>query len=116
MVLGLTFSLGAHWAVLQSVAWVSMFVTYSRTAPVCEALIKTFDGRHPCGLCVFVAGGKKADDQKPQQVVNTPQLDLFLDTPAPIVLLETDAPPASSFQECWEPRAERPPSPPPRIG
>jgi hypothetical protein len=116
LVLGLVFSLGAHWAILQSVAWASMFVTYSRSGSICEALIKTFDGQHPCALCIFVAAGKKADDQTARQVIQAPQLDLFVQTPAPILLLETTEPPMCPFLEHWNPRSERPPSPPPRIG
>ena len=34
----LVFVLGAHWAFLQSVAWVGMVVTYSCNAPLTEAL------------------------------------------------------------------------------
>jgi len=41
--------LGLHWAMLQSVAWVSMIVTYSKQDTLQVALTKTFDG----DFCIF---------------------------------------------------------------
>ena len=40
----LILTIGGHWAVLQSVAWVGMAVSYSQNASFKEALQKTFDG------------------------------------------------------------------------
>ena len=61
--LGLTLAvvLGAHWLLLQSVAWVGMVVSYSQSAPLTEAISMTFDGEHPCKLCIAVKEGKKAE-------------------------------------------------------
>ena len=61
VVLTLTLSLGAHWVLLQSVAWMGMVVHYSQNATVTEALSKTFDGQHPCKLCKFVKEGKQSE-------------------------------------------------------
>ena len=36
-------------------------VNYSQDGTVGEALVKTFDGRHPCGLCKAIAAGKKSE-------------------------------------------------------
>jgi hypothetical protein len=70
VVLTLTLSLGAHWMLLQSVAWVGMVVTYSHGTTITGALSKTFDGQHLCKLCKFVRQGKatekKQDTQKPE--------------------------------------------------
>ena len=44
-VLVLVLSLGLHWALLQSIAWVGMIASYSRVASLAEALSKTFDGK-----------------------------------------------------------------------
>jgi len=55
----LIIAVGGHWAVLQSVAWVSMAVTYSKTDSLEVALKKTFDGRHPCKLCAAVKEASK---------------------------------------------------------
>jgi hypothetical protein len=61
LVIALASSIGLHWAFLQVVAWTGMVVTYSQTAPVSEAVAKTFDGRHPCKLCKEIANAKKTD-------------------------------------------------------
>ena len=61
IVLALASSIGLHWAFLQSVAWVTMVVSYSQTGSLKEALAKTFDGEHPCALCNHIADGKKSE-------------------------------------------------------
>src|SRR3954467_3820383 len=67
----LCLSLGLHWLLLQSVAWIGMVVSYSQTDSIGIALVKTFDGQHPCKLCKVVQAGKsserKQDAQKPIQ-------------------------------------------------
>lgn len=40
----LALTLGLHWTVLQSAAWVSMLVNYSAESSFTEAVVKTFDG------------------------------------------------------------------------
>jgi len=59
-VLALVLSLGLHWAVLQTVAWTGMIVSYSRAASFREAVDKTFDGEHPCCLCKLIRQGREA--------------------------------------------------------
>jgi hypothetical protein len=61
MVLALACSIGLHWELVQSVAWVRMLVSYSQDAPLTEALAKTFDGKHPCALCKQIAKGKQSE-------------------------------------------------------
>ena len=63
LVATLSCSLGLHWAILQSAAWVGMAVSYSKSAPLKEALVKTFDGEHPCKLCKVVSAGKQSEKQ-----------------------------------------------------
>jgi hypothetical protein len=62
-------AIGLHWVALQSFAWTSMLVQYSKRAPLCQAIAQTFDGAHPCSLCHIVAKGKasekKSDIQSP---------------------------------------------------
>jgi hypothetical protein len=53
-------SIGAHLAVIQTVAWAKMAVSFSRQDSINKSLEKTFDGRHPCALCLKV---KKASQQ-----------------------------------------------------
>jgi hypothetical protein len=55
---------GAHWALLQSVAWTGMLVSRSQQTGVEEAVRTTFDGEHPCRLCVVVKEGQKQQSEK----------------------------------------------------
>ena len=63
LVLALASSIGLHWAFLQIVAWAGMVVTYSQSATVSEAVVKTFDGKHPCKLCKEIASAKKSEQK-----------------------------------------------------
>jgi hypothetical protein len=61
MVICLACSIGLHWAFFQSLAWMGMVVSYSQDATLKEALVKTFDGKHPCALCKEIAMGKRSE-------------------------------------------------------
>jgi hypothetical protein len=63
IVAALACSVGLHWELLQSVAWVKMVVSYSSGAPLKVALEKTFDGKHPCSLCNEIAKGRQSEKQ-----------------------------------------------------
>jgi hypothetical protein len=112
-VVTLTIGLGGHWAILQSIAWVTMVAGYSQTAPLREALVKTFDGNHPCPICKFVSKGRKSDQKHETQKLLT-KLDFFLASsrisifPPPVVW------PPSASRWLVDARAESPPTPPPR--
>jgi len=67
----LVLSLGVHWAVLRTVAWTGMLLTYSRDGSWKEAVAKTFDGKHPCALCKVIDKGR-AQDQKQKQPQTKP--------------------------------------------
>lgn len=73
----LIFSIGGHWALLQSGAWVSMLISFSKNDSVVEAVGKTFDGKHPCKVCKFVADGKKSEKQHEHQLSKV-KIDFFL--------------------------------------
>lgn len=45
---------GAHWAVLQSVAWSRMLIDYSEEFGIQEGVSRTFDGEHPCPMCCSI--------------------------------------------------------------
>ena len=112
--LALIVAVGGHWAVLQSIAWVGMAVNFSKTAPLSVALKKTFDGDHPCRLCVAVKEGQQ-DEQKRSVIKVETKLDFlcfrsvaYLPPELPVTLL-----PVSS--EFALPRAHAPPLPPPRF-
>jgi len=63
MLVALLAASGTHWAALQSVAWATMLAQNWQSAPLTQALEKTFDGKHPCPLCNVVAAGQ-AEEQK----------------------------------------------------
>jgi hypothetical protein len=61
----LFFSLGGHLALLQTVAWGTMLVNFSRHDSFTEAAKKTFDGEHPCPMCKIVKKSRKSEEKKP---------------------------------------------------
>jgi hypothetical protein len=52
---------------LQSFAWTNMLIEYSKRAPLCQAIARTFDGAHPCSLCHIVATGKASEKKSDMQ-------------------------------------------------
>jgi hypothetical protein len=68
-------AIGLHWIALQSLAWTTMIIDYSKRAPLRQAISQTFDGAHPCSLCHGVNKGKnseKSDLQSP-----APKIDMI---------------------------------------
>src|SRR5262245_11673850 len=67
-------AIGLQWIVLQSLAWTTMLIDYSKRAPLCQAVAQTFDGAHPCSLCHVINKGKtserKYDLQSPAQKID----------------------------------------------
>jgi len=113
VVSALVFSIGAHWAVLQSVAWIGMAVSYAQHSSLSEALVKTFDGRHPCKLCKAVAEGKRSEQkQTPQKPIN--KLDLFCFHSAVAVKGPNPSRVTTDCAGAILAPSEPPPSPPPR--
>jgi hypothetical protein len=115
LVLALCASIGAHWAFLQSVAWVGMAITYSQvSSSFTETLAKTFDGKHPCKLCKLVTEGKKSQKKQEAQF-KTAKLDLLsavrsnfvFNRPAPANCVSAPTRPSD--------HNEPPPTPPPRL-
>lgn len=112
-VLARALMLGLHWTFLQSVAWMSMLVRYSQDGSLASAVVRTFDGEHPCALCVQIAEGKKAEGEKEREYP-VQKLDLLCQLPAAFIF----AAPRFSDEhtgDCTAPlRAVQPPTPPPR--
>ena len=111
--LALCLSLGFHWMALQSVAWTTMLVSNARSAPLSEALARTFDGAHPCTLCHAVADGHKSEKKselppawgKVDLICTTQRVNLL--PPWVIVEFPIETPAISEF-------SFPPPAPPPR--
>jgi hypothetical protein len=60
--------MGGHWAVLQATAWVGMLVKYSESEGVEVGIGKTFDGKHPCDLCLSIAKNKQTEKKQSSQL------------------------------------------------
>ena len=115
----LIFSVGLHWAFLQSVAWVGMVATYAQHDSLPVAFSKTFDGKHPCKLCKVVAEGQNSEREKssgPLEKLKKAGLEVSsLASALPAV----EAPPLESLvfphKENTTSRVHGPLSPPPRT-
>ena len=113
VVLALVAMLGAHWALLQTMAWTTMLADNLQSSSLHQALAKTFDGEHPCPICLAIAAGKKSE-QKNEFTVKMQKMEfppaeenMVLVPPAQFELLPlTDA-----FADL---SSLAPPTPPPR--
>jgi hypothetical protein len=107
---------GGHWAVLQSVAWAGMVVEYSQKAGLQEGVSQTFDGDHPCPLCLKVQTAKKEEQKAPATVVDAKKksdpFSLGLAVVLPFHVRNTLSwPRAGDLHNAA--RSDRPPVPPP---
>ena len=112
--LALSFTLGAHWAVLQTVAWTSMVVNYSRTTTLSEAVSRTFDGKHLCKLCKLVKAGRGEEKQSEQAPLSA-KIDLILQQNLIVLaspMVDVGMAPAAVYQSQ---HSLSPPTPPPRA-
>jgi hypothetical protein len=112
-IIALCCAIGLHWIALQSFAWTTMIIDYSRHAPLCQAITQTFDGAHPCSLCHAVNTGKNSDKKSDLQS-STPKIDMICAARAPRLL-----PPFRPFEFAaanfsLTERRHSPPVPPPR--
>ena len=112
----LVLSLGTPWALLQSVAWFGMLVSYAQQTGLVQAVSMTFDGKHPCPLCQLVKEGQAKEQQqgkkslKPDEQLQLglpPVVSGLIHPPTPALVAEVAAVPHS--------RDDSPPTPPPRA-
>ena len=116
VVLTLVLSMGAHWAFLQSVAWLGMIVTYSRVASFAEAVSKTFDGEHPCGLCKVIQEGRAEEHRQAQEPAkSTFKMEMGVVWQVIAFDFNCDRGQIISFVETPSSRHDEPPKPPPRT-
>lgn len=107
---------GGHWAVLQTFAWARMLVAYSAQNSLAEAVEMTFDGRHPCPMCLKIEKARKQERRQPM-TVELRKLELFYESRAA----------QERWATCWRDSGtpflsdlhldfiEAPPRPPPRA-
>src|SRR6187551_1842568 len=110
----LCLSIGLHGIALQSLAWTTMVIDYSKRAPLCLAIAQTFDGKHPCSLCHVVNKGGNSERKQDVQS-STLKIDMICVALAhriklPFVSCEYP------LADCFSSEPERsPPVPPPRL-
>jgi len=113
MILALCCAIGLHWIALQSLAWTTMVIEYSKHAPLRAAITQTFDGAHPCSLCHAVNTGKSSEKKSDLQSP-TPKIDMICAVRT-IRLIPVFAPFAYALGTFSSPEiAHSPPVPPPR--
>ena len=116
LAVSLILSIGAQWAVLQSIAWVGMIVKYSQDVSIPVAIKMTFDGKHRCALCKAVEKGRTAEKESQNAKIKSEGKMIFLaDSSAPYVPLnlQFEAPLLVCSLDLL--RSEPPPIPPPRL-
>ena len=111
---------GGHWLALQTLAWGRMLVTFAHEDSLRTALVKTFNGRHPCELCLEVRKGwhQEQERQDKQPWLNTERVPEPFWVPHPISA--PTAPTAARVEQPFVPVlcsdfTESPPTPPPRV-
>jgi hypothetical protein len=77
LVCAIFLSFGGHLALIQSAAWVRMAMRYSRHDSLQSSLQKTFDGRHPCAMCIKVKKAASSDQSLGAAQTNS-SLDVIL--------------------------------------
>jgi hypothetical protein len=110
----LLYGSGAHWLLVQGAAWAGMVAARSSRNSVAEAVTTTFDGSHPCRVCLLVKRGASAD-ATPRASRPAPAVDFaFAARPAVIAAVEASAPISDApLKLASAPRV--PPSPPPNL-
>lgn len=116
-VLVLVLTLGLHWALLQTVAWTGMIISYSRDATFTEAVSKTFDGEHPCKMCKIIKKGRGEEKQQQQKQESKPDSKIKLALPEIAFSLISPASEAElpSVDQWATARSYEPPKPRPRA-
>lgn len=110
----LLYGSGAHWLLVQGAAWTAMVAARAGRGTVAEAVTTTFDGRHPCRVCLAVKRGAGADSS-PRLARPSPSVDFaFSSVPAsPAAAAPARELPALPPDFVSEPRV--PPTPPPDL-
>lgn len=114
--LALALSLGLHWAALQTVAWTRMFVGFSQEMSLGQAVAQTFDGQHPCSLCLAIRHARHSSEPS-SPLVSQVELRLECDLPseASVLILPLPTPPSVAWRFHLPSRNDDPPTPPPRA-
>jgi hypothetical protein len=113
IVAALACSLGLHWGLLQSVAWVRMVLSYSQVSPLTEAVSKTFDGKHPCSICKGIAQSRQSE-KKPESFPTAKKFEFSYSATAFLFAAPSEYWEAGRPEAAGATLARTPPVPPPR--
>ena len=113
VVISLVATIGAHWALLQTVAWTTMLADNLRSHSFSESLERTFDGKYPCPICKAITAGKKSE-RKNEFTLKTQKLEFPPVKQNPVLIAPANfqfLPQANFFSESL---TQKPLTPPPR--
>lgn len=68
MIFAVLAATGTHWMILQSIAWTGMLAENLNKTTLEQAIVHTFDGKHPCCLCKEIAKHKQSEKKSDLQV------------------------------------------------
>jgi hypothetical protein len=114
-IFALCVAVGLHWTALQTIAWTTMLVSNAKqTSSLAEAVAKTFDGNHPCGLCKRISSAQHSQKKSEAQPTQS-KSDLICTVRAVRIISSfNDFHYAESIVRLYE-REQSPPVPPPRA-
>ncbi|WP_147263256.1 hypothetical protein [Roseimicrobium gellanilyticum] len=122
LIVTLMVSIGAHWGVLQVVAWAQMIKSYTAEKGLVQGIEETFNGEHPCAMCQKIAESKKHNDEQAPLPQDRTEMSKWLSLPSGYVIttvMPCDLVPGKVSGDMqlgssqWE---TTPPTPPPRCG
>lgn len=113
-VLVLVLTLGLHWALLQTVAWTGMIISYSQDNSFGEAIRMTFDGEHPCCMCQAIKNARTEEKQQ-EKIAPVNKLPLAIIWQAPFFCFDAEREMIPSPNQSSDPRTEAPPKPRPKA-
>ena len=117
--LSILVSYGGPWGVLQTIAWSSMLVQYSRDGGLVQGVQDTFDGDHPCALCTKISQARQQSEPATQLATATsyPPVRHFAALVGLLVPPSSTSSPTLFSNLCGTDLfLDQPPTPPPRAG
>jgi hypothetical protein len=113
VVVALITATGAHWAVLQSVAWTTMLANNLCTHSLSESVARTFDGKFPCPICKAIASAKKSE-KKSEFTLQTQKLEFPPAKENPVLIAPSNFRLLPQMNFFAESLTQKPLLPPPR--
>lgn len=108
---------GAQWDVVQTFGWGRMIANYSRSMPLLDAVIMTFNAENMCRVCEVVSEAKQQNDEAQTLGGSVKTKLVLIFQPVPSLVLATPAGqewPVLLMQRGSAPR-KAPPTPPPQF-